>query len=39
MRNSVDASDLFIIAFIAMVFITGAIVVFKFMRGGKRNGK
>lgn len=36
MKNSVDLSDWFIIAFIAMVFITGCIVVFKFMRGGKR---
>lgn len=36
MKNSVDLSDLFIIAFVAMVFITGCVVVFKFMRGGKR---
>jgi hypothetical protein len=31
-----DLSDLFIIAFIATIFIIGCIVVFKFMRGGKR---
>jgi len=36
MRNRVDLSDIFIIAFVAMVFITGIVVVFKFMRGGKR---
>jgi len=36
MGNSVDLSDLFIIAFVAMVFITGCVVVFKFMSGGKK---
>jgi len=36
MRNQVDLSDIFIIAFIAMVFITGCVVLFKFMRGGKK---
>jgi hypothetical protein len=36
MNNSPDLSDFFIIAFIAIVFVTGAVVVFKFMRGGKR---
>lgn len=28
-----DLSDYFIIAFIATVFITGAITIFKFMKG------
>ncbi|MCE3260818.1 MAG: hypothetical protein K0S12_2459 [Bacteroidetes bacterium] len=31
-----DISDYFIILFIGAVFITGAIVVYKFMRGGKK---
>jgi hypothetical protein len=34
--NRVDLSDLFIIAFIAMVFITGCVVLIKFMRGGRK---
>ncbi len=34
--NSLDLSDYFIIAFVAMVFITGIVVVFKFMRAGKK---
>jgi len=36
MKNKIDLSDLFIIAFVAAIFVTGAVVVFKFMRGGKR---
>jgi hypothetical protein len=36
MHNSLDLSDLFIIGFIAIIFVTGAVVVFKFMRGGKK---
>lgn len=36
MQQSLDLSDFFIIAFIAAVFISGAVVVFKFMRGGKK---
>lgn len=36
MRNTPDLSDLFIIAFVAVIFITGCVVVFKFMRGGKK---
>jgi len=36
MRGGADLSDLTIIGFIAVVFVTGAITVFKFMRGGKR---
>jgi len=31
-----DLSDFFIVAFVATVFITGCVVVYKFMRGGKR---
>jgi hypothetical protein len=36
MRGGPDLSDLTIIAFIAVIFVAGAITVFKFMRGGKR---
>jgi hypothetical protein len=36
MRQGLDLGDLFIIAFVALVFISGCVVVFKFMRGGKR---
>lgn len=36
MKNSMDLSDLFIVAFVAVIFITGCVTVFKFMRGGKR---
>ncbi len=36
MNNTLDLSDVFIIAFVAMIFVTGCIVVFKFMRGGKK---
>lgn len=36
MKQSLDLSDFFIIAFIVAVFISGAIAVFKFMRGGKK---
>ncbi len=32
MAKPLDLSDLFIIAFIAVVFFTGAYTVFKFMR-------
>jgi hypothetical protein len=37
MNSGPDLSDLFIIAFIATIFIIGAYVVFKFMRGGKKS--
>jgi hypothetical protein len=33
---AIDLSDLFILAFIATIFLTGATVVYKFMRGGKK---
>lgn len=36
MNNSVDLGDIFIMAFISVIFITGAVVLFKFMRGGKK---
>lgn len=36
MKNTIDLADFFIIAFIFIVFVTGSIVVFKFMRGGKK---
>jgi hypothetical protein len=36
MNNTIDLSDFFIIAFIAVVFVTGAVVIFKFMRAGKK---
>ncbi len=36
MNNTLELSDVFIIAFVAMIFVTGCIVVFKFMRGGKK---
>jgi len=36
MQNDIDLSDLFIILFVAAIFITGCVVVFKFMRGGKK---
>jgi hypothetical protein len=36
MSGGADLSDLIIIGFIAVVFVAGAITVFKFMRGGKR---
>lgn len=32
MQNQPDLSDLVIMAFIAVVFVTGVIVVFRFMR-------
>lgn len=35
-NTSLDLSDFFIIAFVAMVFITGIVVIFKFMRAGKK---
>ena len=34
--NKLDLSDVFIVMFVAVVFITGCIVVFKFMRAGKK---
>jgi hypothetical protein len=36
MKHKLDLSDVFIIMFVAAIFFTGIIVVFKFMRGGKR---
>jgi hypothetical protein len=36
MQNTLGTPELFIIAFVAMVFVTGCIVVFKFMRGGRK---
>ncbi len=30
-----DLAEFFIVAFVALVFITGCVVVFKFMKGGK----
>jgi len=33
--SSLDGADLFILAFVAIIFITGAVVVFKFMRNKK----
>jgi hypothetical protein len=36
MRQAMDGGDFFIIAFVAVIFIGGAIAVYKFMRGGKR---
>ena len=36
MQTGVDLSDIFIILFVAAIFITGSVVVFKFMRGGKK---
>jgi hypothetical protein len=36
MNNTPDLSDITIMIFVGMVFITGVVVVFKFMRGGKR---
>ena len=33
MKHGPDLGDYFIIAFIAAIFIIGAIVVFKFMKG------
>jgi hypothetical protein len=35
MNKQLDGGDFFILAFIAIVFISGAIVVFKFMRNRK----
>lgn len=32
MRNQPDLSDLVIMAFVAVVFVTGAVVVYRFMR-------
>jgi hypothetical protein len=36
MHNQPDLSDYFIIAFIAVIFVTGCVVVFKFMRAGRK---
>jgi NAD/NADP transhydrogenase beta subunit len=36
MQNGIDLSDVFIILFVGAIFITGSVVVFKFMRGGKK---
>lgn len=36
MKQSVEGSDYFIIAFVAVVFIGGAIAVYKFMKAGKK---
>jgi hypothetical protein len=33
MQQSLNLSDYFIVGFVALVFVGGAIVVFKFMRG------
>jgi hypothetical protein len=33
MKQSMDLSDYFILAFVAIVFIGGVVLVFKFMRG------
>jgi hypothetical protein len=33
MQQSLGLSDYFIVAFVGLVFVGGAIVVFKFMRG------
>ena len=33
--QKLDYSDLFILAFIAVVFITGAVTIYKFMRNKK----
>jgi hypothetical protein len=36
MKQQADLTDFVIIAFIAVIFIIGAIAVFKFMRAGKK---
>ncbi len=36
MQNEVGMPEYTIIAFIAIIFVTGIVVVFKFMRGGKK---
>jgi hypothetical protein len=33
--NSLDISDIFIVVFVAIIFVIGAVVVFKFMRNKK----
>jgi hypothetical protein len=33
--NKLDGGDFFILVFIAIIFVTGAVVVFKFMRKRK----
>jgi hypothetical protein len=33
--SSIDVSDIFIVVFVAIIFVTGAVVVFKFMRNKK----
>ena len=32
MKQSVDLSDLFIIAFVAVIFVAGIVMVYKFMK-------
>jgi hypothetical protein len=32
MKQSLDLSDLFIIAFVAIIFIAGVVMVYKFMK-------
>lgn len=36
MKQTVDGGDYFIIVFIAIIFIGGAIAVYKFMKAGKK---
>lgn len=36
MKGSVGLGEIFIMAFISVIFLTGAVVLFKFMRGGKK---
>ncbi len=32
MKNELDLSDMVIIAFVAIIFVTGAVVVYRFMK-------
>jgi|GEM_PF-1152122 hypothetical protein len=36
MKNSADIGDYMIVLFIGVIFIAGGIVVYKFMRAGKK---
>lgn len=36
MKQALEGGDYFIIVFIAIVFVGGGIVVYKFMRAGKK---
>jgi hypothetical protein len=36
MKQGLGTPELFIIAFVAIVFCTGCVVVYRFMRGGTR---